>query len=93
MPTSVYRCDHCGREVLVRDAGSLTQTEIARRIEEERRPAAGGLPGQPAATFRLRDDIWLGISAERADIPRETLPDRCPACGHNDSFQHRGVLE
>ncbi len=93
MPTHVYRCAHCGREVLVKEAGPLTPAEIARRIEEERRPAAGGLPGQPAATFRLRDDIWLSVSGERADIPREELPDRCPACGQDGTLRRRGVVE
>lgn len=93
MPTNVYRCSHCGREVLVREAGPMTPAEIARRIEEERRPAASGLPGQPAATFRLRDDIWLSVSAERAEIPREELPERCPACGREETLQTRGVLE
>jgi DNA-directed RNA polymerase subunit RPC12/RpoP len=93
MPTHVYRCTHCGREVLVREAGPLTPSEIARRIEEERRPAASGLPGQPAATFRLRDDIWLSVSAERGEIPREELPERCPACGRGDTLQQRSVLE
>lgn len=71
----------------------MTPGEIARRIEEERRPLAGGLPGQPAMTFRLRDDIWLSVSGDRAEIPREELPERCPACGHNDSLDARNLVE
>ncbi len=79
--------------MLVREPGPLTPAEIARRIEEERRPPASGLPGQPAATFRLRDDIWLSVSAERTEVPREALPDRCPACGRPETLHRRGALE
>ncbi len=93
MPIRVYRCTRCGREVLVREPGPLTPSEIARRLEEERRPLPGGLPGQPAATLRWRDDIWLSLAAERAEIPREELPDRCPACGQNDTLSPRNIVE
>ncbi|HRC62178.1 MAG: hypothetical protein K1X87_05065 [Dehalococcoidia bacterium] len=93
MPVDVYRCAHCGREVLVRILAPMTPAEIARRIEEERRPAASGLPGQPAATFRLRDDIWLHVSAERTEVPREVLPEQCPACNRSGTLQPRGTID
>jgi hypothetical protein len=44
-------------------------------------------------TFRLRDDIWLSVSADRAEVPREELPERCPACGHTDSLNPRNLVE
>ncbi|MEX2229747.1 MAG: hypothetical protein WEB13_08940 [Dehalococcoidia bacterium] len=81
MPVLVYRCAHCGREVLVRHAGPLTEAEIARRREEEMRPPARGRRGTMGFSERLRDDIWVGISESRELIPREALPTHCPACG------------
>lgn len=93
MPVDVYRCAHCGREVLVRNPGPMTPAEIARRIEEERRPAARGLPGQPASNLRLRDDIWLFVSSERTEVPREEVPEHCPACHRIDTLQRRGALD
>lgn len=71
----------------------MTPAEIARRVEEERRPAARGLAGQPAAHFRLRDDIWLFVSSERTDVPREELPVQCPACKREDTLHRRGALD
>jgi predicted RNA-binding Zn-ribbon protein involved in translation (DUF1610 family) len=86
MPVQVYRCSHCGREVLVRDdtdsgGRGMSDAEIARRIEEEMRPPAQGRPGRADVSTRLRDDIWLGISSTREIIPRDELPSACPACG------------
>ena len=86
MPLHVYRCAHCGREVLVREAGPLTDAEIARRLDEELRPAARGRAARLDGTFVLRDDIWLGVSALREDVPRAALPDRCPACRRHSTF-------
>ena len=77
----------------MRELGPMTPAEIERRIEEERRPLAGGLLGQPAATFRLRDDIWLSVSADRTEVPREELPERCPACRQADTLLKRGLVE
>jgi DNA-directed RNA polymerase subunit RPC12/RpoP len=88
----VYRCTHCGREVLVLRAGGLTEAEIARRIEEERRPAAAGERAVPDRSVRLRDDIWVGVSGTREIVPREDLPARCPACQRTTLAEHR-VLE
>jgi ribosomal protein L37AE/L43A len=80
MAVSVYRCSHCGREVLVRLVQPLTDAEIARRREEEMRPPAQGARSRPSFSDRLRDDIWIGISGTREIVPREELPDRCPSC-------------
>ncbi|MEZ4554284.1 MAG: hypothetical protein AB7L91_14700 [Dehalococcoidia bacterium] len=93
MSVDVYRCGHCGREVLVRNLEPMSPAEIARRIEEERRPGARGLPGQPSANLRLRDDIWLFVSSERTEVPREELPDQCPACNRPDTLRRRGALD
>ena len=65
MPVQVYRCSHCGREVLVRAPGPLSDAEIRRRIEEERRPLARGRQGQRDFTTRLRDYNWEGLSVPR----------------------------
>ena len=80
MPVEVYRCSHCGREVLVRAPGPLSEAEIRRRVAEEMRPPAGGPQGQRDVSTRLRDYIWEGVSATREPVPRDRLPDRCPAC-------------
>ena len=86
MRASVYRCSHCGREVLVRQAGPLSDAEVRRRIEEEMRPAASGRRSHRDLSTRLRDYIWEGVSGTREMVPREELPARCPAC-------HRHTLE
>ncbi len=84
MPVQVYRCSHCGREVLVRAPGSMTRAEIDRRIEEEMRPAASGRRAERDLSTRLRDYIWEGISAMRgAAVPRDRPPERCPACNRD----------
>jgi hypothetical protein len=89
VPVHVYRCTHCGREVLVRRTGELSDAEIARRIEEERSPVAGGDRGAPDRTLRLRDDIWVGVSGSREIVPRDDLPERCPACRRPTLEAHR----
>lgn len=89
MAVNVYRCTHCGREVLVRSVSELTDAEIARRIEEERRPVAPGDSGVPDRSLRLRDDIWVGVSGTRDMVPRDDLPERCPACRRPTLEAHR----
>lgn len=83
MPVHVYRCGPCGREVLVRAAGPLSDAEITRRIDEELRPLPEGRAGRLPTLMRLRDDIWLALSDRREPIPRDRLPRRCPACGRD----------
>lgn len=80
MPVDVYRCSHCGREVLVRTPGPLSPQEIRRRIDEEMRPNANGARGQRDLSTRLRDYIWEGVSADREMVPRAEPPEHCPAC-------------
>ena len=80
MPVEVFRCSHCGREVLVRAPGPLSREEAARRVEEEMRPSARGASGRLDGTMRLRDHIWESVSATREEVPRQSLPRRCPAC-------------
>ena len=80
MPIDVYRCTHCGREVLVRASRPLTDREIRRRIEDEMQPAARGTRGERDFSTRLRDYIWQGLSDTREMVPRDELPERCPAC-------------
>ena len=80
MPVRVYRCSHCGREVLVRAPGPLSEAEVQRRIEEEMRPAMRGPGGHRDPSIRLRDYIWEGVSATREFVPRDRLPERCPVC-------------
>lgn len=92
MPVLVYRCSHCGREVLVRRPGPMTESEIARRVDEELRPPARGRRGAMGFSERMRDDIWLGISESRELIPRDELPAHCPACGRATLAEAR-VLE
>jgi ribosomal protein L37AE/L43A len=86
MAVQVYRCSHCGREVLVRVAAPMTEAEVARRREEEMRPAAPGPLGVNSQSDRLRDYIWLGLSDRGEMVPREEVPPECPAC-------HRATLE
>jgi ribosomal protein L37AE/L43A len=83
---SVYRCSHCGREVLVRLVQPMTEAEIARRRDEEMRPGAPGVRARSSFSDRLRDDIWVGIAGTREIVPRDELPECCPAC-------HRATLE
>ncbi len=92
MAVQVYRCSHCGREVLVRRPGPLSAEEIARRVEEEHRPAARGRSGAIPFSERARDDIWIGVSGLRDIVPREELPERCPACRRETLVEDR-VLE
>jgi hypothetical protein len=92
VPLHIYRCGHCGREVLVRVPGPMSEQEIARRREEEMRPAPRGPRGTLGMTERLRDDIWLGVSSMREMIPRDKLPEQCPACGHA-SFAESRIIE
>lgn len=80
MAVQVYRCSHCGREVLVRIVVPMTEAEAARRREEEMRPAARGLQGPNSQSDRLRDYIWLGLSDLGEMVPREEVPAECPAC-------------
>ena len=40
---------------------------------------------------RLRDDIWIGVSGTREIVPRDDLPDRCPACQRPSLEEHRAV--
>ena len=75
----------------MRRGDTLSETEIARRLEEERRPAADGRRGTPDRSLRLRDDIWIGVSGTRAIVPRDDLPDRCPACQRPSLEEHRAV--
>lgn len=80
MAVQVYRCSHCGREVLVRIVAPMTEAEIARRREEEMRPAALGPPAPNSWSDRLRDHIWLGLSGLGEMVPRDAVPEECPAC-------------
>lgn len=80
MAVQVYRCSHCGREVLVRIVAPMTEAEVARRLDEEMRPAASGPPGPNSWSDRLRDYIWLGLSDLGDMVPREEVPEQCPAC-------------
>lgn len=86
MAVQVYRCSHCGREVLVRIVAPMSEAEAARRREEELRPAARGPQGPNSWSDRLRDYIWLGLSDLGETVPREEVPAGCPAC-------HRATLE
>jgi hypothetical protein len=79
----VYRCDACGREVLVRKTGPMSPKEIARRRIAEMQPRVRGARGKAPATDQLRDDIWAGISSQRTEIPRLEPPPRCPTCHHS----------
>ncbi len=91
MAVQVYRCSHCGREVLVRIVAPLSEEEVSRRLAEELRPEASGPPHRPTGVERMRDDIWVGISGMREHVPRETLPDGCPACGRDSLVSTRVI--
>jgi hypothetical protein len=93
VPVLVYRCEHCGREVLVRSAAPMSPAEAARRVDEELRAAARGPRGRLASAFQLRDDIWLGVSQTRGDVPRPELPDCCPACGRAETLSESRTIE
>jgi len=84
MAVEVFRCTACGREVLVRREGPMTEAEIARRKREEFEPSKGGPAGRADFTSRLRDDIWVGVSDTRQPVPRDELPERCPVCARTD---------
>ncbi len=92
MAIEVFRCNACGREVLVRQPGPLSEDEIARRVKEEFEPARPGPKGRPDFSSRLRDDIWVGVSGTREPVPRAELPEACPACARTDWASMR-VLE
>jgi DNA-directed RNA polymerase subunit RPC12/RpoP len=95
----VHRCDHCGREVLVRHRPRpgeplLSDAELRRRLDEELRPSARGRPGRSDTATRLRDDIWLAIADGReTPIPREEIPGACPACGAEAQFVVSRVID
>ena len=93
MPILVYRCSHCGREVLVRSAAPMSPAEAQRRVEEELRAATRGPRGRLASSFQLRDDIWLGLSQARGDVPRSGPPECCPACGRAGPLGESRTLE
>jgi hypothetical protein len=84
MTVGVFRCNACGREVLVRQMGPMSETEIARRVREEFEPTTPGLQGRADFNSRLRDDIWVGVSSGRDSVPRDELPAACPACSKKD---------
>lgn len=92
MAIQVFRCSHCGREVLVRLAQPLTEDEVRRRIQEEMHPETPGPPARPQWQDRLREDIWVGIAGGRTHIPREQPPEHCPSCGR-DALELARVLE
>ncbi len=92
MALEVFRCMQCRREVLVQLRRPLTETDIARMRDQEMRPASPGRRGALSGSERMRDDIWLGISSNRTPIPRERVPERCPACGH-DGLKAARILE
>ena len=77
----------------MRPPGPLSRLEAARRVEEELRAAARGPRGRLSPHFRLRDDIWLGVSAMRGDVPRRELPECCPACGRPGTLAESRTIE
>jgi len=95
----VFRCERCGREVLVRRRPRpgeplLSDAELRRRLDEELRPIARGRAGRSDAATRLRDDIWLAIADGReTPIPRDELPASCPACGAEAPFAVSRVID
>lgn len=93
MAVEVYRCTHCGREVLVRLDQPLTEAEWRRRRDEEMHPAAPGPRGPSSLSDRMRDDIWVGISGTREIVPRDELPERCPACSREGLERARIIDE
>ena len=84
MAVEVFRCNGCGREVLVRRPGPMSEAEIARRVKEEFEPSKPGPTGRPDFSSRLRDDIWVGVSGTREQVPRDELPEACPVCARAD---------
>jgi predicted RNA-binding Zn-ribbon protein involved in translation (DUF1610 family) len=91
MAVQVLRCAQCRREVLVRIDAPPGPDEVARRREEELRPTSRGPRGALAFAEQARDDIWLGVSGGRVEVPRAHAPDRCPACGHADLERTRVI--
>jgi DNA-directed RNA polymerase subunit RPC12/RpoP len=92
MAVQVYRCSHCGREVLVRIVAPMTEAEVSRRRDEEMRPAATGPVGPNSWSDRLRDYIWLGLSDLGEMVPRDEVPEHCPAC-HRPTLEIARVVE
>lgn len=84
MKIEVFRCQACGREVLVRRSSTISKTEIVRRQNEEFEPSKTGPAARTDPGSRLRDDIWIGVSQMREPVPRHELPENCPACAGND---------
>lgn len=94
MPIDVYRCSSCRREVLVRSSLPMSAAEAQRRVDEELRAATRGPRGRMAASFQLRDDIWLGLSQLLGgDVPRSELPEDCPACGRSGTLTESRTIE
>ncbi|MBM3140918.1 MAG: hypothetical protein FJZ92_12110 [Chloroflexi bacterium] len=91
MAVQVFRCAHCGREVLVRRPGPMSEQEVARRREEELRPPARGRHSPMGLSERLRDDIWVGVSTTRDFVPRDELPSRCPSCRRDALIETRTI--
>ena len=55
--------------------------------------AATGPRGSLSPHFRLRDDIWIGVSLTRPEVPRRELPEHCPACGRAQTLDEARSLE
>jgi len=90
VPVVVFRCTHCHREVLVRKPGPMSDAEIRRRIDEEMRPWSRGPGARLDMSSRMRDDIWVAVSGMReSDIPRNGVPEACPACGRETLVESR----
>ena len=84
MKIEIFRCQSCGREVLVRHSGAISKTEIFRRQQQEFEPLKTGPAARPDPGSKLRDDIWIGVSQMREPVPREELPEICPACARSN---------
>ena len=93
MPIDVYRCSHCGREVLVRSLEPMSDHEIRRRIKEEMQPVANGLSGQRDFGTRMRDYIWEGLSGTHEMVPRAEPPEHCPACRRSTTLKIQRTLD
>ena len=76
----------------MRPPGPPARAEAARRVEEELRAAAAGPRGRLGPQLRLRDDIWIGVSATRTAVPRSRAPERCPACARGGTLRRSRTL-